>query len=320
MSLEANNLINLFNSGNLQEIHDFFSRENISDDQIKLCIRNLSCKMEEKTRHDIGDILRSFLKNNISNGEYIKLVDPNKFYDISHKGSYNELKNYLDTFDVTSNDLFYCFTYIINRINFDPLIIKLVLCHPNWNIEEFKYSQIIWEALQIGNNKLLKYLFDIKSDIIITDIIIKHCLYFKNYEIIKFLLLEKINNVTEFLNKHEIIIECAVSNDKRFVDLFIDLGIDFNNNFAILFAINNDNDYFVKKYIELGYCFNPDYDNPIIFSINSKSANVLDVLLENQINYDLEEIHKLVSEMDPDDKSNEKIFNVLKKYGIIGLI
>ncbi|QGR54063.1 ankyrin repeat-containing protein [Moumouvirus maliensis] len=164
----------------------FFSRENISDDQIKLCIRNLSCKMEEKTRNDIADILRSCLKNNISNGEYIKLVYPNKFYDISCKGSYNELKNYLYAYDVTSDDLFYCFTYIINRRNFDPLIIELILCHPNWNIKEFKYSQIIWETLQINNNKLLKYLFDIKSDIIITREIIRYCFYFKTTKLLNF--------------------------------------------------------------------------------------------------------------------------------------
>ncbi|AGC02074.1 ankyrin repeat protein [Acanthamoeba polyphaga moumouvirus] len=311
------NLIDLCNSGNLQEIHDFFSRENISDDQIKHCIRNLSCKIEKKFCREISDILRSFLKNNISDGEYIKLVEPYKLYELCSQGSYCELKNYFDTYEITSEDLFNCFMRLINRKICDPLMIELILYHPNWNLDEYPYLQIIYHALIISNNKLLKYLFNAKSDIKITHKIIKCCFHFKNYEIIKFLLLEKISNPTEFINQHEIILECAISNDKRFVDLFIDLGVDFNNIIAIFFAINTDNDYFVQKYIELGYRFDPKYDDPIIFSINSKSANVLDVLLKNEISYDLEKIQKLVDKMQPNDNNNQNILNVLKNYGII---
>lgn len=79
---DSSNLIKFCNSGNLQDIYDYFSKEKISDDQIKNCIRNLSGKIMDKTRHEISDTLRSCLKSNISDGEYIKLVEPNKLIDL----------------------------------------------------------------------------------------------------------------------------------------------------------------------------------------------------------------------------------------------
>ncbi|AGF85190.1 repeat protein [Moumouvirus goulette] len=316
MSLESNNLIDLCNSGNVQEIYDYFSREKILDDQIKNCIRNLSCKIVDKTRYEISNILRSCLKSNISDGEYIKLVEPNKLIDLCRQGLYDGLKNYFDTFDVTSKDLSCCILEILYSDNNNLSIIELILYHPNWSDSKKTLNQIFFYGSYVKNYIFLKVLFDIKPDLKITKKMLNHCIYDKNYDMVKFLLLQKIPNPTEFINDYHTIIECIFTNDKRFINLFIDLGVNFNRYTFVNHAICWDKEYFVQKYIELGYQI--DYnDNPIICSLNCGSINVLHVLLKNEIGYDFEKIIEWVDKIQPDDEKNNKIISVLKNYGII---
>lgn len=195
-------------------------------------------------------------------------------------------------------------------------IIELILCHPNWSDSKKTLNQIFFYGSYVKNYTFLKVLFDIKPDLKITNTMLNHCINRGGYDMVKFLLLQKIPNPTEFINDYHTITECISTNDKRFINLFIDLDVNFNRHTFVKYAICYDKEYFVQKYIELGYQI--DYnDNPIICCLNCGSVNVLHVLLKNKIIYDSEEIRKLVDKMSPNDKNYDKIINVLKNHGII---
>ncbi|AEX61808.1 hypothetical protein CE11_00676 [Megavirus courdo11] len=289
-------------SNNHQNIYNFIINEDISDKLILETILNLNKNI------NLCDLLRSCLKINISDTKYDRLIDPYKLRKLCELQDYAGIKNYIYLHDITEYDIKDSFEIISLQTNPDLSILDLFISHHSWN-DKLQYT-IIYNLISLDLFQIINFIFSI-LDIEITRDMINICMYYQKYHIFEFFI-NRINNVSEFINKYNLICQVTRYSDNRFFDLLLDLGGNINDALIFCLAIFDDNKYCVQKLIEHGYwSSNCDY---VHMAIRECNADILDILLENNFNYDLNTINESIKNMDNINANN--FINILLKYDI----
>ncbi|ANB50723.1 hypothetical protein [Powai lake megavirus] len=289
-------------SNNHQDIYNFIINEDISD---KLIIETISNLNENKS---LCDSLRNCLKIDILDTKYDRLIDPYKLKNLCKNQDYHGVKEYISVHDITEYDIKDSFEIISRQTNPDLSILDLFISHPLWN--DKLQNEIIHNLISLDFLQIISFIFTI-LDIEITRDMINICICYQKYDIFEFFI-NRINNVSEFINKYNLICQVTRCSDNRFFNLLLDLGGNISSALIFCLAILDNNKYCVQKIIEHGYwSSNCDYVNMVIRESN---ADILDILLENNFSYDLDTINKLIKNMDSPRVDN--FINVLSKYGI----
>nr|QZX43030.2 ankyrin repeat domain containing protein [Mimivirus sp.] len=289
-------------SNNHQDIYNFIINEDISD---KLIIETISNLNENKS---LCDLLRSCLKIDIPDAKYDQLIDPYKLKNLCKLQDYAGIKNYIYLHDITEYDIKDSFEIISRQINPDLSILDLFISHYLWN--DKLQNTIIHNLISLDLFHIINFIFSI-LDIEITRDMINICMCYQKYDIFEFFI-NRINNVSEFINKYNLMYQVTRYSDNRFFNLLLDLGGNINDALTFCLAILDNNKYCVQKIIEHGYwSSNCDYVHMVIRESN---ADILDILLENNFNYDLDTINELIKNMDGSRVDN--FINTLLKYGI----
>ncbi|AZL89241.1 ankyrin repeat protein [Megavirus baoshan] len=290
-------------TNNHQNIYDFIINENISDKLISNTILNLNENLS------LCDFLRDCLKNNISDVEYDRLIDPYKLKNLCKNQDYNGIREYISVHNITEYDIKDSFKIISRKTNPDLSILNLFISHPLWNDE--LQNDIIRNLIYLDLFQIINFIFSI-LDIKITNYMILPCIYFSKYDIFEFFM-NRINNTGEFINKHYLLNTATQCSDNRFFDLLLDLGGNINDDGLILhLAISNNNKYCVQKIIEHGY-WSSNY-HYVHIAIKKCNIDILNILLENNFNYDLDTINELIKNMDGPCADN--FINTLSNYGV----
>ncbi|AEQ33467.1 ankyrin repeat protein [Megavirus chiliensis] len=289
-------------NNNYQDIYNFIINEDISDELIIETILNLN------VNRSLCDLLRNCLKIDISDAKYDQLIDPYKLKNLCKNQDYNGVKEYISVHDIVEYDIKDSFEIISQQINPDLSILDLFISHYLWNAK--LQNEIIHNLISLDLLQIINFIFSI-LDIEITRDMINICICYQKYDIFEFFI-NRINNVSEFINEYNLMRQVIPYSDNRFFDLLLDLGENINDALILFYAVLNNNKYCVQKLI--GYGYYSSYCDYVHIAIMNRNIDILNILLENNFNYNLDTINELIKNMDGPKADN--FINTLLKYDI----
>ncbi|ANB50721.1 hypothetical protein [Powai lake megavirus] len=310
MKLATNNFDKICLEGNEQSIYNYIQKYNISDD-------NIISKIKYFNNHTINiylcDTLRNFLKNSISDIEYDKIINPYRLRHLCKNGDLMGVKSYISLYDLDFNNIN---DAIINTLFSEQpniYIFQLLITHSVFNnCESMYFDNIVGIIITQNLVDFFKLMIEYTPNFMVKSTMIEDCCLYDCYEIL-LILMQHVENPCDFLNyNNEIILSCA-SCDNCFLDLFIDLGINLDNENNFKQAVILNFKYYVEKYFEQGYW--PKEDIYVMIATRAYSTDVLDILLSHNLSYDIGEIEQYVNQLRPDKFKND-IIVILNKHNI----
>nr|WBF70651.1 hypothetical protein [Megavirus caiporensis] len=310
MKLATNNFDKICLEGNEQSIYNYIQKYNISDDIIMYKIKYFN---NHTTNLYLCEILRNFLKNPISDTEYDKIINPYRLRHLCKNGDLPGVQSYISLYDLDFNNIY---DAIINTLFSEQpniYIFQLLITHSVFNNCELMYFDNIVE-ITITYNLIdfLKIMIEYTPDFVVKSTMIEDCCLYNCYEILQ-ILIQHAKNPCDIINDNNDILLCCVNCDDCFLDLFMDLGINLNNENNFKQAVILNFKYYVEKYFEQGHW--PKEDNYIMIATRSYSTDVLDILLNHYLPYDIEEIEQYVNQLQC-DKFKDNIIIILNKHNI----
>ncbi|AUV58560.1 hypothetical protein [Bandra megavirus] len=310
MKLATNKFDKICLQGNEQSIYNYIQKHNISDDII-------ISKIKYFNNHIINihlcEILRNFLKKSISDMEYDKIINPYKLRHLCRDGDLCGVQSYILSYDLDFNNIYDAIISTLFSEQPNIHIFQLLITCSIFNkCESMYFDNIVEITITYNLVDFLKLIIEYTPEFVVKSTMIEDCCLYNCYEIL-LILIQHVKNPCNFLNyNNEIILSCA-NNDNRFLDLFLDLGINLNNENNFKQAVILNFKYYIEKYFEQGYY--PEENIYVMIAIKAYSVDVLDVLLSHNLSFDIVEMEQYINQLQP-DKHGRLIISILNKHNI----
>ncbi|AZL89242.1 ankyrin repeat protein [Megavirus baoshan] len=304
------------NENNIQQICEHIRENNISDDEIKNIIKNIGSNFTYSNIkiRNFGENIRNCLQISISDEDFENIIDPYKFNRLCCDGDLIEINEYISNRDISDKDIYSALNAVLNNDNPNLSIISLLLSHPNWIKTQYNSETIINIIVETNNKDVMIYMLDNVPNFVITKKMIRCCIdVYQNYEML-LLLIQYLKNPVDFIEKNELMVECAFNNNPIYLDLFLDLGVTINDDLFLQIAITRNNKYYVQKYLEYGH--EPKNKKYIIEqALYYFYEDILNLLLDYQIECNISEITKFIKTIKYQNKQN-KIISIFNEHGM----
>ncbi|AGD92556.1 hypothetical protein LBA_00638 [Megavirus lba] len=310
MNLATNKFDKICLQGNEQSIYNYIQKHDISDDII-------ISKIKYFNNHIINihlcEILRNFLKKSISDMEYDKIINPYKLRHLCRDGDLLGVESYISLYDLDFNNIYDAIISTLFSEQPNIHIFQLLITCSIFNkCESMYFDNIVEITITYNLVDFLKLIIEYTPEFVVKSTMIEDCCLYNCYEIL-LILIQHVKNPCDFLNNNnEIILSCANS-DNRFLDLFLDLGINLNNENNFKQAVILNFKYYIEKYFEQGYY--PEENIYVMIAIKAYSVDVLDVLLSHNLSFDIVEMEQYINQLQP-DKHGRLIISILNKHNI----